>query len=80
MKQLNHLESPGFQLSFSILGRIEGGETAFDESGRIEIRVELSVSSAGSKGVKLLQGIPVFLRKVAFSILGRIEGGETGGR
>ena len=38
----------------------------------------LSVSSAGSKGVKLADLPLDFLALLTFSILGRIEGGEAG--
>ena len=61
---------------FSILGRIEGGETVCQAGTRGQ-HIALSVSSAGSKGVKLSHSHPLPPGHDAFSILGRIEGGET---
>ena len=67
----------GGELPFSILGRIEGGEARRgDHAGQRGDR--LSVSSAGSKGVKLFDLRPLFRGYAEpFSILGRIEGGEA---
>ena len=62
--------------SFSILGRIEGGEAAM-KTVRVAKLDELSVSSAGSKGVKRPRGGVGKRVRWAFSILGRIEGGEA---
>ena len=44
---------------------------------RLEEEVGLSVSSAGSKGVKADPGTPSLHKTATFSILGRIEGGES---
>ena len=66
-------------MTFSILGRIEGGETRERGYTVIPNDLLLSVSSAGSKGVKRPVWNSHFApAEFAFSILGRIEGGETG--
>ena len=76
MKPTPHNSANRGFISFSILGRIEGGEAWFTVS-RTTFTCLLSVSSAGSKGVKLdLDALPDEVRQ-PFSILGRIEGGEA---
>ena len=70
---------PEAEAAFSILERIDVGETTEAVSGAGPTRA-LSVSSNGSTWVKREQLAAHHLRLAPFSILERIDVGETSGR